>query len=105
GDMGFFQDGELFVSGRLKDLIIVRGRNYYPHDLEAAVADACPELAGQVGAAFTVEGEAGPRLVVVHEVPREYKPGRADELFARIREAVAELFELEVHRLVLVKTG
>ncbi len=103
--MGFFQDGELFISGRLKDVIIIRGRNYYPHDLEAAAAEVCPELDGQVEAAFAVEDEAGPRVVIVQEVPRDYQPGKGEELFARIRESLAQFFELELHKLLLVKTG
>ncbi len=103
--MGFFHEGELFISGRCKDLIICRGRNFYPHDLEEAAADACPELGGQTGASFAVEGESGTELVLVFEVARDYKPGGGEGLFARIRERLAELFELELHHLLLVKVG
>lgn len=105
GDMGFFHEGELFISGRCKDLIISRGRNVYPHDLEVAAVDACPELSGQAVAAFAVESEAGGPIVLVHEVPREYRPGSGAELFARMRAAIAELFEIELDTLLLVKIG
>ena len=105
GDMGFFHEGELFISGRCKDLIISRGRNVYPHDLEAAAVDACPELSGQAGAAFAVESEAGSVIVLVHEVPREYQAGSGAEMFARMRAAIAELFEVELDTLLLVKIG
>jgi acyl transferase domain-containing protein/acyl-CoA synthetase (AMP-forming)/AMP-acid ligase II/SAM-dependent methyltransferase/acyl carrier protein len=105
GDRGFFHEGELFVSGRSKDLLIVRGRNYYPHDLETAVLEACPELNGHAGAAFTVEDTSALQVVMVHEVARDYKPGNGQLLLTRIRETIAELFDLEIHKLVLVKTG
>ena len=105
GDLGFFHEGELFVCGRSKDLLIVRGRNYYPHDLETAVLEACPELNGYAGAAFTGESATGPSVVVVHEVARDYRPGSGQQFLTRIRQTIAELFELEVHKLVLVRTG
>jgi acyl transferase domain-containing protein/acyl-CoA synthetase (AMP-forming)/AMP-acid ligase II/SAM-dependent methyltransferase/acyl carrier protein len=105
GDMGFFHEGELFISGRCKDLIISRGRNVYPHDLEATAVDACPELSGQAAAAFAVESEAGGAIVLVHEVPREYRAGSGAEMFARMRAAIAELFEVELDTLLLVKLG
>src|SRR5262249_1442369 len=105
GDMGFFCQGELFVSGRCKDLIISRGRNFYPQDLEAAAADACPELEGQTCAAFVVETAEDADLAILHEVPRTYKPGAGQHFFDQIRQRIAELFDLELHKLLLVKVG
>jgi acyl transferase domain-containing protein/acyl-CoA synthetase (AMP-forming)/AMP-acid ligase II/SAM-dependent methyltransferase/acyl carrier protein len=105
GDLGFFWQDELFVSGRCKDLIISRGRNFYPQDLEEAAADACPELQGQAGAAFVIETAEDAELVILHEVPRGYKPGTGQQLFDRIRRQLAELFDIELHKLVLVKVG
>lgn len=71
GDLGIVADGEVFVSGRIKDLLIVRGRNLYPHDIEHELRTQHPEL-GQFGAAFGVppsEAEPGEeRVVVTHEV-------------------------------------
>lgn len=105
GDMGFVYQGELFVSGRCKDLIICRGRNFYPQDLETAAADACPELQGQAASAFTAETADDTELVIVHEVPRGYKPGEGRQLFERVRQRFAELFDLELQKMLLVKVG
>src|SRR5262249_24951325 len=55
GDLGFLQDGELFITGRLKDLIIIRGRNLYPQDVERTVGQAHPALRAEAGASFAVE--------------------------------------------------
>ncbi len=74
GDLGFFQGGELFIAGRAKDLIIIRGRNYHPQDVEEAARTACPELAGHAGVACAIETDAGPRLVLLHEAERERAP-------------------------------
>ncbi len=80
GDLGFLQD-ELFITGRLKELIIVRGRNYHPHDLEEAVT-GLPELRNQRGAAFTVDEGCRPQLVMLHEVVRGFQPDESADLFA-----------------------
>ncbi len=72
GDLGFLLDGELFVTGRLKDVIIIRGRNYYPQDIELSVQKSHPVLQANVGAAFSIEVEAEERLVIVQEVERTY---------------------------------
>ena len=71
GDLGFLRDGELFVTGRLKDLIILRGRNHYPQDIERTVEQSHPALrpGGARPSAVEVDGEE--RLVVVHEVERQ----------------------------------
>src|SRR5205085_4654692 len=57
GDLGFIRDSALFVTGRLKELIIIRGQNYYPHDIEATVQRSTPDLRAGAGAAFSVEVE------------------------------------------------
>ena len=67
GDLGFVKNGELFVTGRLKDLIIIRGRNYYPQDIELTVEKSHPSLRGNCTAAFTVEIEGEERLIVACE--------------------------------------
>jgi 8-amino-7-oxononanoate synthase/acyl carrier protein len=104
GDLGFKLDGELFVTGRLKDLIIIRGVNYYPQDIEVAVEQAHSELKPGAGAAFAV-GEAGAeRLVVVHETARRRELD-VEGIVAAIRKRVATTLDLAVSHIVLLKTG
>ena len=102
GDLGFILDGELFVAGRLKDLIIIRGINHYPHDIELTVEHSHPALRPGGCAAFAVEIGGQERLVICQEVAQ-----RADSalLIERIREAVNEEHEVRVHAVVLVKPG
>ena len=104
GDLGFLRDGELFVTGRLKDVIIVHGLNHYPQDIELSVAKSHPRLRADSGAAFAVEEDGREKLVVVQEVERRTKDG-LEEIFAAIRQAVAEEHELAVDAVVLIKAG
>ena len=90
GDLGFLRDGELFVTGRLKDLIIVRGRNVYPQDVEWTAERRHPRSGPTAAAAFAVEVDGEERLVVVQEVERPGKGADPDEVIAAIRAAVAE---------------
>lgn len=71
GDLGFVHQGELYVCGRLKDLIIIRGKNYYPQDIERTAEDSHQLLKPGCSAAFCVETEGGERLVLVAEVRGE----------------------------------
>ena len=106
GDLGFLQDGELFVTGRLKDLIIIRGRNHYPQDIELTVEQSHPALQAGCGAAFAVEVEGEERLVVVASVERSYlRRLVVDEVVGAIRKAVSEQHELQVYAVLLLKTG
>ncbi len=104
GDLGFLAAGELFVTGRIKDLIIVRGRNHYPQDLELTAERSLPGLRPGGGGAFTAEVAGEERLVVVHEVERG---AHVDPLAAlqAIREAIAEEHDVHVHRVVLIRAG
>jgi acyl-CoA synthetase (AMP-forming)/AMP-acid ligase II/predicted naringenin-chalcone synthase/acyl carrier protein len=101
GDLGFVHAGQVFVTGRLKDLIIVRGSNLYPEDIERAVEPCHPALRPGGGAAFAVESPDGERLVVVHEIaPRSDRAdGReaavVEAATAAIRRVVAEQFGAE----------
>ena len=106
GDLGFLHNGELFVTGRLKDLVIIRGRNHYPQDIELTVDESHPALRSGYGAAFSVEVEGEERLVVAQEVERSYlRKLDADEVVGAVREAVSQQHELEVYAVLLIKTG
>ncbi|MFO7903978.1 MAG: aminotransferase class I/II-fold pyridoxal phosphate-dependent enzyme [Pirellulaceae bacterium] len=104
GDLGFVGDGELFVTGRLKDLIIVRGVNRYPQDIEETVEQADHRLqAGAVGA-FAVEMNGQERLIIVAETERRRRKDWSD-VIERIRRAVTSEHELPPDGIVLVRFG
>ncbi len=71
GDLGFVREGELFVTGRLKDLIIVRGAKHHPEEIEATIAGSHPGFSGGGGAVFLLDEAGDPQLVALHEVGRE----------------------------------
>ncbi|HTJ03386.1 MAG TPA: fatty acyl-AMP ligase [Methylovirgula sp.] len=108
GDLGFLDaNGELYIAGRIKDVIIVRGRNYYPQDIEHTAQMADAALRPGFGAAFTItDAEGLERLIIVQEVERTQR-NRTDlnDVAGNIREAVAEVHELSVFRVVLVGPG
>ncbi|MFW9261387.1 amino acid adenylation domain-containing protein [Nostoc sp. CALU 546] len=104
GDLGFLQNEELFITGRVKDLIIIRGRNLYPQDIEITVECSHSSLRSGSGAAFTVEVNNEERLVVVQELEFRVKPN-LEEVIATIRQAVTEEHEVQVYAVVLIKPG
>jgi acyl-CoA synthetase (AMP-forming)/AMP-acid ligase II len=107
GDLGFLRNGQLHITGRIKDMVIVSGRNYYPQDIEISVQEAHPALQVDSGAVFAVEDETGAeRLVVVQEVKREFR--RSPELVNvanAIRMAVARNHGLRPDAVILVMPG
>ncbi|HEX6087530.1 MAG TPA: amino acid adenylation domain-containing protein [Thermoanaerobaculia bacterium] len=105
GDLGFLDAGELFVNGRRKDLIIIRGLNHYPHDLEQTVEQSHPALRVGCGAAFSIDVDGEERLVAVQEVDRANRMQAGDEVAESIRRRIAEEHEVPLHALVLIKTG
>ena len=106
GDLGFIQDDELYVTGRLKDVIIVRGQNHYPQDIELTVEKSHPALRAGCGAAFTVEVKNSERLVIVQEVERSYlRKLDTPKVVDSIRQAVTAEHSLQPYATVLIKTG
>ncbi len=102
GDLGFFRDGELFVTGRVKDVIIIRARNHYPQDIEQSAEEAHPAVLP--GAAFAVEDEDGQeQLVVVHQLDRQYRDANFDDIVRAIRRGIVEQHELDPHAIVLIR--
>jgi acyl-CoA synthetase (AMP-forming)/AMP-acid ligase II len=101
GDQGFVRDGAVFVTGRLKDLIIIRGRNHYPQDIEMTVAGAHPELRPGCAAVFTVAGPDGEHLAVVQEV-RSAESADIEQVAGTIREAVTSAHQIAVDAVVLL---
>jgi acyl-CoA synthetase (AMP-forming)/AMP-acid ligase II len=126
GDLGFLRDGELFVTGRLKDLIIIDGRNVYPQDIELTVEQSHPAMRPGCCAAFSVDSNEE-RLIIAAEVDRRYQSGlhdgrnaqgmeaRApangrspldvDAVVRAIRRAVAEEHDMRAHAVVLLRAG
>lgn len=104
GDMGFLDDGELFITGRIKDMIIIRGRNHYPQDLERTVEGCHASLRRDHGAAFGVEVGGEERLVIVQGVMRPKKLD-LDQVMADVRAALLHEHEVAPHAIVLVKGG
>jgi amino acid adenylation domain-containing protein len=102
GDLGFLSGGELFLTGRTKDLVILRGRNHYPQDLELTAAGSHTDLRPGGGAAFSVDLDGEERLVLVHEVTRHARAG-VEEIAAAVRRAVAAEHGVSVAEIVLLR--
>jgi acyl-CoA synthetase (AMP-forming)/AMP-acid ligase II/acyl carrier protein len=106
GDLGCVFNEELFITGRLKDVIIVRGVNYSPYAIEQTVARCHPSLRPSCGAAFMVQADRAERLVVIHELERSFlRTVAPQEVFNAIQHAVAEEHGLEVQSIVLLRTA
>jgi acyl carrier protein len=103
--LGFLEDGELFITGRLKDVIIIRGRNHYPEDIELTVEQSHPALRSGCCAAFSIDKAGDEQLVVVQEVERHYRKLHIDGIVRAIRRAVSKEHELQVYAVALLKPG
>ena len=103
GDLGYLADGELHITGRLKELIILRGKNHYPHDIEATVAASHPLLRRDCGAAFSVDVTGHEELVVFQEVKRQTPPEKIFEIKCAIQQALAEDRAIKPYSVVLFK--
>jgi acyl-CoA synthetase (AMP-forming)/AMP-acid ligase II len=108
GDLGFLDlTGELFVTGRIKDILIIRGINHYPQDIEHTVQSLDRALHENCGAAFSVPDENGEEdLVIIQEVERTARHTiDTDEIRGQIREAVADNHELSARHIALIRPG
>lgn len=106
GDLGFILEHELYVAGRVKDLIIIRGRNLYPQDIEATVEATHRSVRLGRCCAFAIELDDGEGLVLIAEIERTERHGfDADSAFGEIREAIAREHEVQLYDAVFVRTG
>lgn len=105
GDLGFLYEDELYVAGRLKETIIVHGRNYYAQDIEAAVAHCHPAIQPAAAAAFSVPVGAEERIVLFQELRANQADADTDPVTQAIRHAVAEALQLSLYAVVLVKAN
>lgn len=106
GDLGFFRNTELFVTGRLKDMVIIRGQNYYPQDIELTVQESHPALSVNNGAVFSIELAGEEKLVVVQELERTYRHQmNLEEVVEAIIQAVLLEHGLAIETIVLLKPG
>ncbi|QIY73925.1 fatty acyl-AMP ligase [Streptomyces sp. RLB1-33] len=107
GDLGVLVDGELYVTGRIKEMMIIRGRNIYPHDIEHELRlhhEPLRDTVGSVVSVPTPDGEDG-HLVVIHEVRRRSPEGELAVLAAQMRSTVAREFGLRAHSVLLMRRG
>lgn len=106
GDLGFVENGELFITGRIKDLIIIRGQNYYPQDIEQTVEKSHLALRPNSGAVFSIQDNGLEQLIVVHEVERaNLRKLDVKMVMSNIRQAVTANHKLQIDAMVLVKPG
>ncbi len=110
GDLGFIQNAELFITGRYKDLIIVRGRNIYPQDIEKFVEQTHKSIRPGCVIAFSIEVEQEESIVVVAEVELKNFGGKleadkADEILTLLRTSIIKEFQVEVQAIVLIEQG
>jgi 8-amino-7-oxononanoate synthase len=103
-DLGFYADGELYITGRLDDLIIVRGVNHHPQDIESTARSSHPLLDSGTGAAFSIEDPTGPKVVLIHEVARLSTEDLTPVLDA-VRAGVLDAHGLALSALLLVRMG
>jgi acyl-CoA synthetase (AMP-forming)/AMP-acid ligase II len=102
GDLGFLRDGELYVTGRIKDLILIDGRNIYPQDIERTAERAHPRVCLGGTAALSIDMEGAERVVVLHEVEAR-SPREIEELAAAMQRRIAAEHDVPVHGMVFIK--
>jgi len=105
GDLGFIWEGELFITGRLKDLVIIDGRNHYPQDIELTAGNCHPAIRPDCCAAFSIDFEGRERLVIAAELDRHFRDPDRSEIVKAVRQAVGEKHELRIEHIWFLKTG
>ncbi len=104
GDLGFLSGGQLYITGRKKDLIVLRGRNLYPQDVEIVAEAAHPDLRAGGSAAFGVELDGEERLVIAMEVEARRSPDAA-EVSEAVKLAVVDAMDAAIHEVLLLPAG
>ncbi len=107
GDLGFLKNDELFITGRIKDLIILHGRNHYPQDIERTVEESSLALRLGCTAAFSLEIEDEEKLVVVQEIKKKYADADTglSDIYKGIHRSIQEEHALDVYDIILIKAG
>lgn len=106
GDLGFMLDGEIFITGRMKDLIIIRGQNHYPQDIEWTVDRSHALLKPAGAAAFSIEVDGVEKLAIVAEASRRYSSEKdKDDVIATIKRIIADQHQLQVAAIALIRYG
>lgn len=108
GDLGFLHKGELFITGRIKDTIILRGRNVYPQDIERTAEESHPGLRKGCNAAFSIDVHNENKVVLLQEMNSNYavlQDCTFDEIYNSIRSAVAVNHGIQIHDIVLLKNN
>ncbi|HBJ35187.1 MAG TPA: fatty acyl-AMP ligase, partial [Planctomycetaceae bacterium] len=104
GDLGFLHNGQLYITGRIKELIIVRGRNYFPQDIEASVLQIDSQQFPRV-AAVSIDGPRGEALGVVIETSRRFESGKLPSFVRQIRRQIIDEHDVDPREVVIVATG
>ncbi|HEU5415712.1 MAG TPA: LLM class flavin-dependent oxidoreductase, partial [Candidatus Angelobacter sp.] len=103
GDLGFVLENELFIAGRSRDLIVLRGRNFYPQDFEMLAMQSHEAFQAGLTAAFAVKTEAEPELVIVQET--QNRALDFETACQVIREAIVEEFDVSPEKILFVRSG
>lgn len=107
GDMGFLHQGELFITGRLKDLIIINGRNIYPQDIEQHLKTLSPHFSSGMAAAFSVESDGREKVVVIQEIDKRHglTQPQLHEIITQAKLSISRYFEAAIHCIEIIPRG
>lgn len=105
GDLGFLYNDELYITGRIKDLIIINGRNYYPQDIEAIAEESHGDVKKTCTAAFSVDRDGREGLAIVAELRRTLLPHNIEGILEALVSAISREFEIQPVRIMLIKNG